>query len=137
MRRQSSSITGPVSDTAVEVALDAAGDRLRAVVEYDEAGYRVLFASGWLLGYLGKGGLDTTADGLHGYIHLDFVERDLYAEMTPAAGPLRTHVTRLEGATFVRSLVDDAGLFLSVDPDTDLTPLCTAVEGAMDEHAGG
>ena len=121
----------------MEAARETVGDALRAVVEYDEADYRVLFVSEWLRNHLGEDGLAETAEGLHGYIHLDFVERELYADMTPAAGRLRTHVTRLEGATFVRSLVGDSGLVLSVDPGVDLSALCSAVEDAIDDGTAG
>ena len=127
-----STIVGPEGDAVVEAAREALGDRLRTVVEYDEDDYRILYLSAWLREHLGEDGVEDTSERLHSYVHLDFVERDLYTELTPGAGAVQCHVTRLESAVFVRYLVGDAGLFLSVDTDTDLSVLCDAVDDALD-----
>lgn len=132
MGSRKSTIVGPEGDAVLEVTRDHLGDRLRTVVEYDEDDYHVLYLSEWLENHLGEEGVRETTENLHSYVHLDFVERELYADLTPAAGAVQCHITRLERATFVRFLVGDAALFLSVDPDTDLTALCDAVESTLD-----
>ena len=126
-----SSLLGAEGDALIAAAWESLGSDLRTVVEYDEETYEVLYVSEWLRDYLGEEGVEETTDDLHGYVHLDFVERDLFGRLTPGAGAVRTHITRLENATFVRYLVGDAALFLSVDPDADLTALCAAMDEAL------
>jgi hypothetical protein len=124
-------IVGPAGEAAIAAARDCLGDRLRTVVVYDEADYEVRYISEEVRDRLGEAGVREATAQLHGYVHLDFVERDLFADLTPTAGEVRTTITRLEQATFVRYLVGDAGVFLSVAPDTDLTTLCTAMDDAV------
>ncbi|MFC7227535.1 hypothetical protein N0B31_08985 [Salinirubellus salinus] len=130
-------IVGPAGEAAIAAAEECLGGRLRTVVVYDEADYEVRYVSDVVRAQLGEAGVRETAAQLHGYVHLDFVERDLFADLTPTAGDVRTTITRLDRVTFVRYLVEDAGVFLSVAPDADLTALCAAmdeaVEGARDD----
>jgi len=125
------SIVGRAGGAAIAAARENLGDDLRAVAEYDAEDCNVLYISEWLRDRLGEAGVEETTRQLHGYAHLDFVERDLFDELTPDAGDVRTNITRLERVTFVRYLVGDAGIFLSVDPDADLTALCEAMDEAV------
>ena len=135
MSRPEPSIVGEAGAAAIAAARESIGDDVRTVAEYDADDYNLIYVAGWLRERLGEEGVEETTRQLHGYVHLDFVERDLFGDLTPDAGEVRTNITRLEHATFVRYLVGDAGIFLSVEPDTDLTALCEAIDAAL-ESAG-
>lgn len=132
MSRPEPSIVGEAGAAAIAAARESLGDDIRTIAEYDTDDYEVLYISEWLRERLGEEGVEETTRQLHGYVHLDFVERDLYGDLTPDAGAVRTNITRLEHATFVRYLVGDAGIFLSVAPDADLTALCEAMDAALE-----
>jgi hypothetical protein len=132
MSRPEPSIVGEAGAAAIAAARESLGDDLRTVAEYDADDYNLIYIAAWLRDRLGEEGVEETARQLHGYVHLDFVERDLFGDLTPVAGEVRTNITRLEHATFVRYLVGDAGIFLSVDPDADLTALCEAMDAALE-----
>ena len=125
------SLVGPVGDAVIDAARECLGSDLRTIVEYDENDYRIRYVADWLGADLDGADVEETARQLHGYVHLDFVERDLFRDLTPTAGAVRANITRLEHATFVRYLVGDAGIFLSVDPGADLTALCEAMDAAF------
>ena len=122
--RRESQLVAFDADAAFEVVEAAVGERLRTFAEYDPSDYRVLYASDRLLDRLGgEETFETVAERFHGFVHLDFVERELFADLSPAAGEVSTYVTRLENTMYVRYLVGDEGLFFSVAPDTHVVPV--------------
>lgn len=121
------------ADAALAAIEDVAGDGLRVCAEYDAKEFNVLFLSEWLVETLGgTEGFESVADHFHSYVHIDFVARTLFTELSPTAGTANAYATRLDNALFVRYLVADEGLFLSFDPDTDLTAVLDTLDGVLD-----
>lgn len=130
--RQESQMVGFDADGMLELVSETVDENLRTFAEYDHEGYRVLYASDRLLSRLGgEDAFETVADRFHSFVHLDFVERELFADLSPAAGDVSTYVTRLENAMFVRYLVGDEGVFFSVHPDTKIVPLLQRLDEAV------
>ncbi|WP_255195745.1 hypothetical protein [Halorarius litoreus] len=112
------------ADVLLESLLERLGDGLRTFAEYDHGDYQVLYASDRLLeGVGGEDAFAELADRYYNFVHLDFVEREVFADLSPAAGAVGTYITRLDNAMFVRYLVGDEGVFFSVAPDTHAVPL--------------
>lgn len=133
-----SGVVGFDADAAVAAARAVAGDDLRVAAEFDVDDYRILYvADGVMEAYGSEAPIRETADRLHSYIHLDFVERELFEEIASGAGRLETYVTRMEAYTFVRHLVGSEGLFLSLDTGTALEPLLEAIDDAVSESDAG
>ena len=127
--RRESTLVAFDADAVLDLVSETVGEALRAFAEYDNEAYEVLYASDRLLdGIGGEETFEAMADRYHGFVHLDFVEREVFADLSPTAGEVTTYVTRLDNAMFVRYLVGDEGVFFSVDPDTTVVPLLEAID---------
>lgn len=128
-----SGVVGFDADAAVGVVRELADGDLRVAAEFDMEDYRLLYIADEVLElYDGEEPIQEAAARLHSYIHLDFVERELFEEIASEAGQLETYVTRMEHHTFVRHLVGREGLFLSLETGTDLEPLLAAIDDVLE-----
>ncbi|GAA0229764.1 hypothetical protein GCM10009000_051280 [Halobacterium noricense] len=66
------------------------------------------------------------------YVHVDFMEKDLFEDVFRDAGEVRSFVTFMDHIILVRILVGEEGLFFTVDPDSDVTTLVEMVEEAIE-----
>lgn len=70
-------------------------------------------------------------EAVSSYVHVDFVEKDLFEDVFRAAGEVRAFVTYMDAVVLVRLLVGQEGLFFTVDSAADVTAFVTAVEDAV------
>lgn len=101
-------------------------------VEFDTEEFNILFADEMTLGlYDSEREILDHFDEVLSYVHIDFMEKELFEEVFRAAGEVRSFVTYMSNVTLVRVLVGREGLFFTVDPDADVTALVEAVEDAI------
>jgi hypothetical protein len=110
----------------------AGGDRIRVCVVYDDSDFETVFVDD---------GVDSAYEGpedradhfgqIHDYVHLDFVERELFEEMIPDPEGVRAFVTYMGSLIAIRVVVGGQGVFLSVTPDAAVSEIVDAVERAL------
>ncbi|UPW00590.1 hypothetical protein M0R88_00460 [Halorussus gelatinilyticus] len=131
---EDSMLVGFDADAALAAARSVDGASVRLCVEYTPDEFHTLYADETTMA-LYAGDEDEMRDHfeeVHGYVHMDFTERDLFADLFRGAGEVRSFVTYMDHVTLVRVLVGQQGLLLTADPDTDVTELVGAVEAELD-----
>lgn len=118
----------------VTAAREAAGDdHLRVCVVYDDSDFRTVYVDDRVDGAYDDGDArDEHFGQIHAYVHLDFVERELFEEMIPDSEGVRAFVTYMGDLVAVRVVTSGQGVFLSVAPDAPITELVDAVERALE-----
>ncbi len=121
------------ADAALAAARDEEDASVRLCVEYTSDEFHTLYADETTMAlYAGsEGEMRDHFEEAHGYVHVDFTERDLFGDLFPGAGEVRSFVSYMNHVTLVRVLVDQQGLFLSLSPDSAVTPVVEAVEGVL------
>lgn len=127
-------VTSFDADAVVDAARDAVGDKLLTCVEYTADDFDTLYVADEVEAmYPSEERRHEHFEHLHGYVHLDFTEVQLFQdELLPYAGDVHFLVTGFEALTAVRVLSGREGLFLSVTPDASIDALTDAVRGALD-----
>ncbi|USZ67745.1 hypothetical protein NGM10_13540 [Halorussus salilacus] len=122
------------ADAALAAARDAGEGSVHLCVEYTVEEFRTLYADETTVAlYAGdRAEMDAHFEEVHSYVHIDFTEKDLFGEIFRAAGEVRSFVTFMENAALVRAIVGQQGLFLSADPDADVTGIVEAVESELE-----
>ena len=121
------------ADAALEAVRDATGDAVRLCVEYTPEEFHVLYADELTTSLYGDTDqMEAHFEEVHSYVHIDFTEQDLFAELFRGAGGVRSLVTFMDHIILVRIIVDFEGLFFTLSPDSDVTAAVRAVEGELD-----
>ncbi|MGM0592114.1 MAG: hypothetical protein ACQETI_10900 [Halobacteriota archaeon] len=131
--QHTSSVVSLDADTALEAALTAVDGLLYFFVEYTAQEFNTMYVDEAAIEWYGgpEQVLEHVAD-IYSYVHLDFVERDLFERhLFSKTGRVRTLITGMDEMTLVRLLADDEGLFLSVDSATDAQGIVDAVTRSM------
>lgn len=130
---EESTLVGFDADAALSAARDAAGDAVHLCVEYTPDEFETLYADETTMALYGdEEAMVEHFEEVHSYVHVDFTEQDLFSDVFRGAGDVRSLVTFLDYAAVVRVLVGFQGLFLTTDPDADVTAVVEAVEGELD-----
>lgn len=118
----------------VDAALAAIGDGLLTCVEYDAEECNALYVADEVEAmYPSEERMHEHFDRLHGYVHLDFTEVELFQdELLPYAGDVHFLVTGFEALTAIRVLSGREGLFLGVTPDASTDAVVDAVRAEID-----
>jgi hypothetical protein len=118
-----------------DAVADAAGDGLRAFVEYDERSYSVLYVRDDVVEEMGgEAAFGDVADELHADYSLDFTQQGLYEEIYDTLGTVRAFVVVLDSATVVRVVGESEGLYVSLDPSVSVQAVLDAVEGVVGDE---
>ncbi|WP_135828880.1 hypothetical protein [Halorussus halobius] len=118
--RNEPELTGFDAAAAFEAVSEVAGDDLRAFVEYDAEAFNPLFVAERVVDDLGNPeNVDAFAEKLHFNYKLDFTEREMYADLYGPLGGVDAFAVYLDDQTIVRYVTDEAGIYVSLDGDTD------------------
>ncbi|WP_458188518.1 hypothetical protein [Haladaptatus sp. NG-WS-4] len=129
----SSSLVAFDADAAVAALRDTTDDAVHLCVEYDTEEFKTLYADDTTLSlYADEREMLDHFDEVLSYVHVDFMEKDLFEDVFRAAGDVRSFVTFMDHVTLVRVLVGQEGLFFTVDPDADVTDLVETVETSIE-----
>jgi hypothetical protein len=122
------------ADTTVAAARETAGEGVHLAVEYTDEAFRTLYADDVTTSlYADDEQMREHFESVHDYVGIDFAEREVFRDAFRAAGGVRALTTHMDYTVIVRVLVDEMeGLLLSLDPDTNVTPVVRAVERAAD-----
>ncbi|WP_137285180.1 hypothetical protein [Halorussus salinisoli] len=131
---ESSSLVDFDADAALSAAHEASDGAVRLCVEYTPEEFHTLYADEITMALYGddREEMADHFEEVHSFVHVDFTERDLFADIFRGAGEVRSFVTYMDDVTFVRILVGQQGLFLTVDPETDVTAVVDAAEAELD-----
>lgn len=129
--KTASTIIGP-SATALTDALEAVlGDELQVVAEYDSESYELLYVADWILEeHGGWDEVETEADAVFNYFHLDFLERDLLEDLL-WLGEVGTFVTFLDHGIIVRANMDTAGVFIVLDVTASVDDVQITIQNTL------
>ena len=121
------------AEAAVRAVRDVASEGVLVCAEYTIDDFRVLYASDTVVDdHGGPDELRSIGERMHAYLHVDFTERGLFEDLYPPAEKTRAFVTYTDYATLVRVLGDAGGLYVSLTPDTQVTPVVDAVTAVVD-----
>jgi hypothetical protein len=121
------------ADAAVSAAREQFEGEIHLCVEYTTEGFHTLYADETTLSLYGdREPMTEHFEEVHSYVHVDFTERDMFEDVFVGAGEVRSFVTQMEYVTLIRVLDGEQGLFLTVDPGTDVTAIVEAVEAEFD-----
>jgi hypothetical protein len=121
------------ADAAVSAAREQSEGEVHLCVEYTTEGFHTLYADETTLSLYGdREQMTDHFEEVHSYVHVDFTERNMFEDVFVGAGEVRSFVTQMEYVTLIRVLDGEQGLFLTVDPGTDVTAIVEAVEAGLD-----
>ena len=121
------------ADAAVSAAREQSEGEVHLCVEYTTEGFHTLYADETTLSLYGdREEMTDHFEEVHSYVHVDFTERGLFEDLFVGAGEVRSFVSQMEYVTLIRVLDGEQGLFLTVDPGTDVTAIVEAVEAGLD-----
>ena len=121
------------ADAAVSAAREQSEGEVHLCVEYTTEGFHTLYADETTLSLYGdREQMTDHFEEVHSYVHVDFTERNMFEDIFVGAGEVRSFVTQMEYVTLIRVLDGEQGLFLTVDPGTDVTAIVEAVEARLD-----
>ncbi|WP_435154609.1 hypothetical protein [Haladaptatus sp. DFWS20] len=128
-----SSLVSFDADAAVAVLKDRASNSVHLCVEYDTEEFNTLFSDQMTLDlYASEREMVDHFEEVLSYVHVDFMEKDLFEDVFRDAGAVRSFATYMQHVILVRVLIDEEGLFFTVDPGSDVTALVEAVEEAVE-----
>ena len=121
------------ADAALDAAREAVDEGVHLCVEYTTEEFETLYADETTLAlYAGDPeAMDDHFEEVHSYVHVDFTEQDLFSDLFRGAGEVRSLVTFMDHVALVRILVDQQGMFLTTDPDADVTAVVEAIEAEV------
>lgn len=103
------------------------------VVEYDQDEFNVLHLDDATRNFYRNEEqmMDHFAE-IHSYVHIDFVELDLFTEqLFPIAEEVEYIATRMDYMKLVRFYGGDRGLFVSLEPDEAVAGIAAAVRDEL------
>jgi hypothetical protein len=117
------------ADAALSAARGVDQEGVRLCVEYTPEEFHTLYADDVTMALYGdREEMTDHFEQVHSYVHVDFTEKDLFTEIFRGAGAVRSFVTYMDHVVLLRFIADQQGLFVSADPDVDVTALVKAVE---------
>jgi hypothetical protein len=121
------------ADAALSSAREQFEGEIHLCVEYTTEEFHTLYADETTLSLYGdREQMTDHFEEVHSYVHVDFTERNMFEDIFVGAGEVRSFVTQMEYVTLIRVLDGEQGLFLTVDPGTDVTAVVEAVEAGLD-----
>jgi len=129
--KRASTIVGPRADALAEALESVAADDLQMIAEFDARSYQLLYVDDDVAEQ--HGGLDAVeaeADSLFDYYHIDFLERDLLADML-WLGEVGTFVTFLDHGIVVRAHADCAAVFVALDVTASVDDVQITIENTL------
>lgn len=122
------------ADAALAAAKKVANGGIHLCIEYSSEEFQTLYADELTMSMYGDEceEMRDHFEEVHSYVHIDFTERDLFSELFRGAGNVRSFVTYMDHVVLVRVLVGQQGLFLTTDPDADVTALVEAIESELE-----
>ena len=118
-------------ERATSVAREAV-DRVLVVATYTDEGYAIQYVDPAVRERYEResgDGFETVSDQIYRYGQLDFFERDVLTDLVPEADRVSAFATFTDAGIIVRVVNgDDEGLFVSVEPDSDVTALVSALD---------
>ena len=119
-------------ERATSVAREAV-DRVLVVATYTDEGYAIQYVDPVVRERYERDDVadsfETVSDQIHRYGQLDFFERDVLTDLVPEADRVSAFATFTDAGIIVRVVNgDDEGLFVSVEPDSDVTALVSALD---------
>jgi hypothetical protein len=122
------------ADAALSAAREVDQEGVRLCVEYTPEEFHTLYADEVTMALYGnREEMVDHFEEVHSYVHIDFTEKDLFTEVFKGAGEVRSFVTYMDHVVLLRFIVGQQGIFLSTDPNVDVTELVKAVEGEVDD----
>lgn len=120
----------------VDPVLSRAEGTVYAISEFDTREFTILHLAEATYDLYGdEETMEDHFERIHGYVHLDFTERELFTdEMFPLAERVEYLTTRMDYIKIVRIYEGDSGVFLALDPDEPVTPLAAVALEAMRGH---
>lgn len=139
MSKSSPTITGSSilvefdADAVLETVRAMAGDTIGVCVEYNTRSFNILYLEESLENrFEDLDELYEVGEDLHTTLFIDFTEQKLLNDFHPVLGEMRASVTYMSGLTMIRVIQEDEGLFLTIEPDAQVTPVIEAIEAALD-----
>jgi hypothetical protein len=121
------------ADAALSSARELFEGKIHLCVEYTTGEFHTLYADETTLALYGdREEMTDHFEEVHSYVHVDFTERGLFEDLFVGAGEVRSFVSQMEHVTLIRVLDGEQGLFLTVDPGTDVTAVVEAIEAELD-----
>ncbi|WP_435174572.1 hypothetical protein [Halorussus sp. AFM4] len=121
------------ASAALSAVRGVAGDDLRAFVEYDDETYNALFIAERIVdAFGGQAAIDEFAEKLHFNYKLDFTERDMYEDLYAPLGDVGAFAVFLDRETIIRYVGEREGIYVSVDPGANATPVVEALTDAVE-----
>lgn len=107
---------------------------LYSFVEYDDDGFNHLYVADETLAfYPDEAEMFDHFERIHGYVHVDFMEMELFTDtIVPIADSVEHIVTATDALTILRIYVGDQGLFVALDPDEPVSPVLDAIGRAIE-----
>lgn len=120
-------------DDVIEAVRSRADGPVYSISEFDAEDFNVIhLAEVTYELYEDEAAMEEHFAEIHGYVNVDFTERDLFAEaLFPMAERVDYLVTRMDYLTIVRIYDGQQGLFMALDPDEPVSPLAGIVLEAM------
>lgn len=120
-------------DAALSAAREVDEEAVHLCVEYTAEEFHTLYADDVTMALYGdREEMTDHFEEVHSYVHIDITEKDLFREIFRGAGEVRSFVTFMDHVVLVRFVTDQEGLFISADPDADVTAIVEAVETAIE-----
>jgi hypothetical protein len=120
------------ADAALAAARKVDSEGIRLCVEYTPEEFHTLYADDVTMALYGTHEeMSEHFEEVHSYVHVDFTEKDLFSEIFRGAGEVRSFVTYMDHVVLLRFIEDQQGLFLSADPNADVTTFVEAVENEI------
>lgn len=121
------------AETAVDALVDAVGDDLRAVAEYDRDDVNVVFAAELIVGaFGGVEPVEEFANDFHDHATHDFYEREIFDDLFPMTGDARAFITTMDDLLAVRYLTATEGLFVAATPGASLDAILDALDDVVE-----
>lgn len=133
-RRHSSSFDEFETDAILDAVRDAAGEELRAFVEYDAETYNVLLLTDDARErFDDPDAIEEFADRLHGNYRLDFTEKEMYEDVYGELGTVRAFAVFFEANAVFRFVGDTTGFYVSLGLDAPFNRVIDAVYEVIEE----
>ena len=130
---RASTIVGPPADALAEALECVTEDQLQVLAEYDSQSYQLLYVADRVAeSHGGIDGVEEEAGSLFNYYHIDFLERDLLADML-WLGEVGTFVTFLDHGIVVRAHARGAAVFIALDVTASVDDVQITIENVLHE----
>lgn len=118
---------------ALDATHEVVEETLYSFVEYDDSDFNALYVDDATLSFYE----DETAmfehfERIHGYVHVDFMEMELFTDtIVPIADRVEHIVTATDALTIVRVYVAEQGLFVALDTDEPVSAVLDAIDSSL------